>query len=209
MMELNVEISRNEIIQNIFEEHIFKDVLTDLKILDSIQPEIYGNSCAVPTAMLIFSTLDFIGYMLREKGSWRDSSANIQVALRYKNYFPKSYEQLAKVAGKAYRHGMMHGFYPQEYNSQLYGIHKSKNKCLFENIPSPIGIIRSLNVNVLSEDFKIFINSLYEEIRTTQEKEFICRLHRSFKKLYPMETISVSTVTTQTTISPGDRQSSK
>lgn len=208
-MELDVVISRNEIIQKIFEGHIFKDVLTDLKILDSIQPEIHGNSCAVPTAMLIFSTLDFIGYMLRKRGSWSDSSANIKAALKYKNYFPKSYDQLIKVVGTVYRNGMMHGFYPQEHNSQLYGIHKSKNNCLFENLSSPIGNIRSLNVNVLSEDFKKLINSLYEEIRTTQDKEFICRLHGSFKKLYSVEIISSSTTTTQTTIPPGDWQKSK
>jgi len=192
------ELQRIEII-NIFEEKIYKHIISDLIILDTIQPSTSISACSVPTAMLILSSLDFIGFLLRPIGILSDSEKNIMYALKYNGYFKEQYnDEVIKTLVTTYRHGMMHSFFPLQKSGKIYGIHKSENKFLIESIEIENNYISSLNVNVLSTDFKRFVDELFQEIKSTIDPTIISNMYKSFKQIYPN-----LTTTTQTTVSPG------
>jgi hypothetical protein len=62
------------------------------------------------------------------------------------------------------QHGMMHSFYPRQTSTRVCGIDKSGSSLLLEQSFEDGVIYVSLNVSVLSADFKSFIqasNSLF------------------------------------------------
>lgn len=157
-------------IANLLERNIFPYNMGDLAILDKIQPETHKNTCAVPTAMLILSTLEYLGYNLKINGDKNDTSENIKEALN-SPYYPVRYtndeiHQLIVIN----RHGLMHWFYPKQFGNQINGIHKSKNNDLFEQIEEQDKNITSLNVNILSDHFKQFIDNLYSDVKTGMDE---------------------------------------
>jgi len=87
---MNMETLRLQV-KRIFDENIYPHIMGDLKLLDTLQPETHGNCCAVPTAMLILSSLDFIGFILKSDGSPDATEENIQTALSYSDYFNSTY----------------------------------------------------------------------------------------------------------------------
>lgn len=194
-----------ELAKRLFDENIYPHIIGDLKILDNIQPLTHSNTCAVPTAMLILRSLDFLGYLLRENGSLEESEINIQTSIRYKDYFSKTcYNQdIIKDLTVFYRHGMMHNFYPRQTSNKIYGLHKSEKNELFEIYKVDNQSIISLNVNVLSNDFKIFVDKLYEEVKITSDEIFLENITKGFKHIYPSDLTSSATTTTQTTIAFG------
>ncbi len=195
----------------LFEENIFPHIIGDLKILDSIQPQKHVNSCAVPTAMLILSSLDFVGYLIRTEKNINESEKNITKALQYKEYFPKSIysNDVIKILCRFYRHGMMHGFYPIQISNNIYGIHKSNDDDLFKNILNNSLYIKSLNVNVISNDFKLFIDKLYDEIKTTTENKFLENINKGFKLIDQKELNFSITTCSDTTIPIGIKMKNK
>jgi len=64
----------------------------------------------------------------------------------------------------------MHWFYPKQFGNQINGIHKSKNNDLFEQIEEQDKNITSLNVNILSDHFKQFIDNLYSDVKTGMDE---------------------------------------
>jgi len=187
----------------LFDENIYSDIIGDLKILDTIQPETNGNGCTVPTAMLILSSLDFIGFLLRDTGKIDDTEGNITTALEYKNYFTLYTPEVIKTLCIFYRHGIMHTFYPRQTSIKIYGLHKSRSAELLE-LKSINGYnITSLNVNILSNEFKSFVDSLYAEIKSTEDILFLENISKGFKIIYPEELTASSTTTAQTTIPYG------
>jgi hypothetical protein len=206
------EIVRSSILQ-FFDQNIYAHIIGDLKLLDAIQPKTHGNGCTVPTAMTIMGSLELIGFLLSTEGKLGKSEANIIAAIKYVGYCPDAYngfcpdtytDDCVKNISIIYRHGMMHSFYPIQKRNQIFGVHKSESKELFEKIPSNSVIITSLNVNVLSRDFKNFVDKLYEEIKTTNDNFLLDKLSTRYKKLYPNKLVSTSSVSAQTTIPCGD-----
>jgi len=97
----------------------------------------------------------------------------------------------------------MHTFYPRQTSSKLYGLHKSSSQLLAEKIAIDGNTITSLNVNVLSNDFKRFVEKLYREIQETQDESLLRKIIKGFKVIYPEQLTKSSTTTTQTTIPYG------
>jgi hypothetical protein len=197
-MEMGIEVLRHTAIR-LFEENIFPHIIGDLKQLDIIQPQTHQNTCAVPTAMLILASLDMIGYLLSSDGKWDKSGLNIKRAITYKNYFPSSYLDKIHKLVVFYRHGLMHSFYPIQTQEEILGIHKSESSTLFENNTYEGQDFLSLNVNVFSDDFKTFIDKLFQEIKTTEDLTILENISHGFKSIC---TVSMTT-TLQTTIPVG------
>lgn len=199
--EMSIELYRQTAIK-LFEESIFPHIIGDLKQLDTIQPQTHENTCAVPTAMLILASLDMIGYSLSSDGRWAASESNIKMAITYKGYFPKFYIDNIHQLVAFYRHGLMHSFYPTQTEDEILGIHKSESSALFENVKYGDRNFLSLNVNVLSDDFKTFINKLYQEIITTDDLHILENISKGFKSIYATS----MTTTSQTTIPIGVKE---
>lgn len=199
---MSLEINRSEVIR-LFDEKIYPHIIGDLKILDTIQPKTHRNGCSIPTVMLILSALDFIGYLLRPSGGLDESEDNITMALTYSNYFPGAYTpEVIKKISIFYRHGVMHAFYPRQTSTETYAVHKSDNQVLLEQSLENGISITSLNVNVFSDDFKAFVDRLYNEIKTTTDNTLLENMLKSFKIIRSGFTTS-STTTTETTMSFG------
>ena len=134
-MTMTIDTNRQLVIR-LFEENIYPHIIGDLKLLDDIQPKTHGNGCAIPTAMLILSSLDFIGYLLSPTGKLNDTKGNITTALNYGGYFSATYTpDIIHDLVIYYRHGLMHTFYPKQTAKKIiYGIHKSDNLLLLENL---------------------------------------------------------------------------
>jgi hypothetical protein len=199
---MSIETSRTQI-KILFRGNIYRHIIGDLRILDTIQTPKYENTCAVPTLSLILSSLDFIGYMLRESGNPDETESNIKTSMKYNNYFPEVYtDDVIKDLIVFYRHGIMHSFYPRQTSSKIYGLHKSESKTLIEQQTIEGKTFQSLNVNILSTDFKHFIDKLYEEIKQTDNPTLLENMLKGFKIIYS-ENIPSATTTLQTTIPYG------
>jgi hypothetical protein len=199
---MSLEEKRKQILQ-LFDEKICKHIIGDLNILDGIQPETHANGCTIPTAMLILTSLDFIGYLLRRSGKLDETEVNLACAFKYNGLFPSTYsDDVIQKISHFYRHGMMHSFYPRQTSGQIYAIHKSNGSLLFEQANSNGVPVTSLNVNVLSSDFKNFINQLYDEIKITQDEALLDQMLKTFKNIRP-DSISTSSLTTSTTTTTG------
>lgn len=187
----------------LFDEYIKFHIIGDLKVLDGIQSPAYLNTCAVPTAMIVLSALDFIGFLLQTNSKLDNTKSNIKFALKYNEYFPKEYNDVTiNELVVFYRDGIMHHFYPRQTNSKAYGIHKSSATCLFETVQNKDQQIRSLNANKLSKDFKVFINKLYEEIINKSEDNILfTNMKKGFKMVYPINISEPSISSTPETTS--------
>lgn len=200
---MDIEILRKTALR-VFDENIIPDILGDLTILDTIQPGLNQNGCTIPTAMLILSSLDFIGFLLRDNGNSDETEKNITIAIRYNNYFPVAYTpDVIKDLVIFYRHGVMHTFYPRQTSSKIYGIHKSSGVDLMEMLSLEGHQINSLNVNVLSKDFRKFVESLYDEVKTTTDDKILNNILSGYKRTYPQTLTTSPTTTSQTTIPYG------
>lgn len=200
-------LSQNRLLAiQIFEENIIPHILGDLNILDEIQLTTHENSCAVPTAMLILGSLDFIGYLLRESGNKNESEKNLTTAFNHKKYFPEELynSEVIKNMTIIFRHGVMHSFFPNQKNSHVYGVHKLENDKLFEVYRLYEKQIFSLNVNLLSKHFKLFVFKLYKEIQETNDPGILENFSKSYSYFYPSNLSK--TITSKTTIPIGVRK---
>ena len=196
---INVDEHQRKSAVRLFNEYIYPHIIGDLKILDNIQPITHGNGCAVPTAMLILSSLDLFGYLLKSDGKQDSTHENIRFALEYEKYFPEEYNSIAIDKLILYRTGMMHSFYPRQTSKDVYCLFKSDSKVLFEEILLEGRQVISLNVNVLSDDFKTFVDNLYNEIKTTNNTAVLENMYKGFKIRYPEISISLTTSAETTT----------
>lgn len=200
---MTIETSRQQV-KRLFDENIYPHIIGDLKILDTIQPETHGNGCSVPTAMLILSSLDFIGYLLNPQGNPDNTEENITVAIEHNNCFPATYTgEVIKNLVIFYRHGIMHSFYPRQTSTKIYSICKSDNHLLLEDVLSEEYNILSLNVNVLSKDFKVFIDKIYQEVLSTSDSGLLESISKGFKVINSESLKTSPIATTQTTIPYG------
>lgn len=202
------EILERERICNslLFEEIVINPIMSDLDSLDQIQGETtHRSSCAVPTSMLILSSLDLFGFLIAEHGNRNASERNISNAIKYNDYFPRAIysDEIIKFLVINYRHGMMHSFFPIQTKTKLFGIHKSKNSELLERInvrEDSIPII-SLNVNVLSYNFRIFVDQFKNEIKNGNNPKLSENISKSFSKWNTH--LTICSTTTKTTLPIG------
>jgi hypothetical protein len=200
---MNTEFKSKEILR-LFDENIYPHIIGDLQILDTIQPETHVVCCTVPTAMLLLGSLDFIGYLLRQTASLDDTEGNIRSVLENRKYFPPVYgPEVIRTLIAFYRGGIMHSFYPRQTIKDIYGIHKSQNAILLETISIEGYTILSLNINVISSDFKNFVHTLYAEIKSTSDTQLLDNIYNSFKRIYPKSLTTMPTTTNLTTIPYG------
>lgn len=186
-------------------------ILGDLTELEKIQkPNKY--LCTVPTAMLIFSALDFIGYLLREKGERVATDDNLKEAFQYKDKgkgFFKSKDSSYTVNTinklvKQYRHGLMHTFLPSNDSSKYYGLHKDDGTMLFEQKTQNGIPVESLNVNILASHFKGFIEFLKKKIAVANDNsKIIINMNKAVR------ITTSSSASHMTTIAPHDVNQNK
>lgn len=187
MNAIQFQQEKKEVLR-LFDNYIFSYIIGDLDVLDQIQAPKYTYHCSIPTAMLILSALEFIGFLLGDESKTDDSEKNITYAMTYKDYFPDTVytEEIRKILIKEFRHGMMHSFFPKfGVTGGAISLHKSKEDKLFEELELDNGTVaRSMNVNVLSKDFRTFLTSLRQELVNTNENDTgpINNIYKSFKK---------------------------
>jgi hypothetical protein len=174
---------KNFVLQHVLGS-IDKYILGDLTVLDEIQPQEDGlKACAVPTAMVILSAIEFIGFLIKTNGKLGETMENIDAALSYNDYFPDIYKAKTKLISIVYRHGMMHSAFPKHiFNNDYYAVCKSQSSDLF--IKHRVGSynINSLNVNTLSKDFKTFFHKFKQEIESTSDESFIGSIYNKFMR---------------------------
>ncbi|MBL0109840.1 MAG: hypothetical protein IPP42_02825 [Saprospiraceae bacterium] len=152
--------------------------LGDLEQMNQISGEF---DCSIPMAMTIISNIELIGYFLNNDAKVNESKNNIKRAiLSDSTIFNNEYLVNIDLLINYFRHGMMHGFFPNlksTYNPLLsrLGIKKIKtSQRLIEN--------DTLNVSRLFIDFKSFINKLkqeYEIVRIVEYFEVSQGINRS------------------------------
>lgn len=149
-------MDRNSILINYLEQHV-QAPLGDLDQMNQITGEF---DCSIPMAMTIISNLELIGYFLDNTSNIEKTKPNIERALESDTEaFGIEYKTNLELIVYYFRHGMMHGFFPQlEHHSNgkinIIGIKKIINSHLL--IESDC----TLNVSRLYNDFKIFIDNL-------------------------------------------------
>lgn len=163
-----------DIFINHYEKHIFEDLIT----LDNIQSE--NGNCSVPTLMLILSSLELFGFLISSNAKLGDTKVNIRNAITFNNYFDSSVydSKTIDLLVDVFRHGVMHSFYPSQRNNQIFGVKKGEGSFLWEDV----GNVKSLNVNVLSKDFKTFYRRLYHHIQKSTDKSMLEQIVKSFER---------------------------
>jgi len=137
----------------------------DLIILRGIQSPQYGTTCATATAMLCFSTMDYIGYLIGTHENPSDPEKSIYTILSSEEkMFPPCYwdSDVPLAFCMLYRHEIMHHGFPAEWG--IGKVSKEWDNCLF----FMCGGRPSLNVNKLTDDLLKAIDILQE--RTADEK---------------------------------------
>lgn len=161
--------TQSEMLEEFFKTRLGYFLVPDLvRLRDEVRPRGDGDrgGCTTATAMLVFSSLDLIGYLIRptEGAKKEETKKNIVFALSQDAaLFPAEYELVAKAIVKLFRHGVMHQLFPK-----ACGISKpspKNNHLVFwmdETTPH-------LNVDVLVDDLLVAINRLRERAQTESD----------------------------------------
>lgn len=206
-MVLTLEEKRRKVF-NFFDNFIENFIVKDLEILGFIKPDKttgFGG-CTIPTAMVIISSMELLGFLLNKSGKTGESGKNISFFINYENLFPTYYNADATDKICNYRQGMMHHFFPK-FKGNFSGICKdSSNTNLF--IPHLISgqSEDSLNVDVLHKDFIIAKNRLRVLLEKTDDENVFDDFLRGLKNLdYSLAIYPATTLCT--TINPGTPKS--
>lgn len=153
-----------------FDIEIKQYVLGDLEILSHIRPHPTSQlgGCAAPQAMLIFSTLDLLGYLINKSPNARktDTAKNLKVVFSSElKLFPETYIEYTDELIRLFRHGVMHQFFSKASGMGKYGIWA----------PSILssGQIPTLNIDKFTEDFTNAVGTLRERIASGNHIELI------------------------------------
>lgn len=168
-------------VQNLFDNEIAFYVLPDVeRLTNEIRPDSKNQrGCTVPLAMMLFSLIDFFGFLMRDDkdADKRETLKNFQYLLSKSGYFPKIYSEnknCEKIV-KLFRHGVIHQFFPK-----ASGISKAGLNCplIFEDV-SGATKIPILNIDVLSNDLVDVISKIKEDINKAKENniELIIRMN--------------------------------
>lgn len=194
----SIEIKRKKVI-SFYEQFIEGYIIGDLEVLRSINPDPVSGlkGCTIPTAMTIISTIDLLGFLIKEKAQTGESAKNICSFIKFNNLFSGYYDDIAINKICNYRQGMMHHFFPK-FKGEFAGICKNKkSNSLF--VTENDGAQESLNVSVLVIDFINAVNKFRLFIETTNDEKIFDTI---LQGLYKIEELP-STLTPCTTINPG------
>lgn len=144
-----------------FDVEIRQFVLGDLEILSHIRPHPTSHlgGCAVPQSMLIFSTLDLLGYLINRSPNARktETAKNLKVVFYSElKLFPEEYKNYSDELIELFRHGVMHQFFSKASGIGKYGT-------LAASIMGSGGI-PTLNIDKFTEDFTSAVSALREAI---------------------------------------------
>jgi len=180
-MENHEYLNAKKRVQNFINNEISFYVLPDVeRLTHEIRPDSNGQrGCTVPLAMMLFSIIDFFGFLMRDDKNARKTETlrNFEYLISKSGYFPKVYSEgkNCEKLVKLFRHGIVHQFFPK-----ACGISKAGIKCplIYENSSgtkkTPI-----LNVDILSKDLVDAISKIQEVISENKEgnKELILRMN--------------------------------
>jgi len=180
-MENNEYLNAKRRLQDLFDNEISFYVLPDVeRLTNEIRPDSNGQrGCTVPLAMMLFSIIDFFGFLMRDDENARKTETlqNYEYLLTKSGYFPRIYSEgkNCKKIVKLFRHGMIHQFFPKASAISKAGKDKP---LIFEDVSGTIKI-PILNVDVLSKDLVDAISKIQEDIINNEEgnKELILRMN--------------------------------
>ena len=112
---MNAKVRR---VLNYFDTELEKYVIGDLLRLSQIRPEGKDGlqGCTVPQAMLIFATLDLLGYLINKdpKACKLRTYDNYKAIFSSTLYlFPLEYDKKKNNIVKIFRHGLIHQVFPK------------------------------------------------------------------------------------------------
>lgn len=113
-------------ILNFMKGEISKYIIPDIQRLIALRPQgAEGTAgCTIPTAMLLFATIDLFGYLIRDdcrKPKIDDTKGNLKSLFSHPlGNFPPEYADRLETLVYLFRHGLMHQVFPK-----MAGIQKS------------------------------------------------------------------------------------
>ena len=155
-----------------FNNEVSMYILKDIDKLDEIKPDKDGLSgCTIPHALMLFSVIDFFGYLTRDDPSPKkdDTLGNFKYLFSDKaGFFPKIYQVNCDKIVKLFRHGLMHQFFPKASGIAKAGGHP----LIFQSSGIP-----NLNVDVLSEDVKEALDRIKQSIIGSHDDTLAVRIN--------------------------------
>jgi len=153
-----------------FDVEIEQFILGDLEILSYIRPhpKTQLGGCAVPQAMLIFSVLDLLGFLVDDSPNACKSKTtkNLQVIFSSElGLFPKTYQAETDVLVKLFRHGVMHQFFSKASGIGKYGL---LHRCILSSGHTP-----TLNIDKFTDDFTNAVRTLRERIASGKYNDLV------------------------------------
>jgi len=165
--------------RNFFDNEISNFVLPDIdRLTNEIRPNDQGlRGCTVPLAMLLFSLIDLLGFLMRpdQNANKRKTRRNFEYLLSESRYFSETYAENWKMILELFRHGIMHQFFPK-----ASGITKAgrNTPLIFMHEDKP-----TLNVDALSTDLVEAINRIRGDIISGSGSDLIVRMNDRLGKL--------------------------
>ena len=137
-------------ILNFLNGEISKYIIPDIQKLNGLRPQGREGTagCTIPTAMLLFATVDLFGYLIRDdcrKPKLDDTKANLKALFSHQlGNFSSEYTERLNILVYLFRHGLMHQVFPK-----MAGIQKNgSNSQLFSFFDD----LDHLNVDRFSKD---------------------------------------------------------
>jgi len=200
---MTIQVKRQKVL-DFYKTFIEGYILEGIKILQVIQPDSKRGlgGCTVPLAMAIISSMDLLGFLLKNDGDTKKSGDNISHFINFPNLFPIDYNGDAVDKICNYRQGMMHHFFPK-FKGQFAGICKNENdESLFIHHLINGNREESLNVTVFTVNFVKALKTLKDYLEQTDDESIFDTILKGLKNLdYYVQ--MPSTTTTCTTINPG------
>ncbi|MGD0209657.1 MAG: hypothetical protein ABSC14_01595 [Desulfomonilia bacterium] len=177
MANSGLSAAKNRVI-GFFNTEVSMYILKDIDKLDEIRPDKDGLcACAVPHALMLFSVIDFFGYLTRDDSNPRkeDTYGNFKYLLSEQaGFFPMMYKDNCDKIVKLFRHGLTHQFFPK-----ASGIAKAGGyPLIFQSSGIP-----NLNVDVLSKDVKEALGKIKESILHSHDDILAERINSRLDKL--------------------------
>jgi hypothetical protein len=152
---------KKERVLSFFDVEIGQFILGDLDVLAHIRPHpsTQSGGCTIPQAMLIFATLDLLGFLVNDdpNASKTNTAKNYQVIFSSDlGLFPEEYQVATDVLVKLFRHGIVHQFFSKasamgKFNTSMPHILRS-------------GTVPCLNIDRFTEDFRNAVHMLRDRI---------------------------------------------
>lgn len=144
---------------DLFENHILKYIVQDLKILSSINPENGNGSCAIPQAIASFSAIDLIGYLCYPQDR-RDLKMSFSHILANERYFPHFKQYSSNINFFNSFRDNIRGIMVHRYSIAKFDIIKSNEEILFFTANDR----QIFNVSYFTKNVLEAINLIYNQI---------------------------------------------